>query len=233
MDLRCFKIFLLISISFAAQIWGQMPISLHFYDAKHFKIVKGHAVIPKDSCMLYYSDGATRTFIKHTGRFQIYVSCQQDRAGDEDVRMVMETPSSVDTFMVSWEKWQYCKVERYIEEDGYWQFSYINNVDKRRLYLRHLILLQDTTYVPPPTTFFKVTWDANKEEDLAGYKVHFGIRRDDYEHTVDVGNKTFFLVERKHFNLLLNTIYYFAVTAYDTAGNESKFSKQVTGIREK
>ena len=62
-----------------------------------------------------------------------------------------------------------------------------------------------------------VAWDANSESDLAGYSVHYGTASGTYIYHINAGNKTSQLVS----NLSNGATYYFAVTAYDTAGNES------------
>jgi len=68
-----------------------------------------------------------------------------------------------------------------------------------------------------------VSWNANSELDLAGYKIYYGKSSGSYESQVYVGNVTSYhltgLEEGKH--------YYFAVTALDFSGNESTFSKEV------
>ena len=70
----------------------------------------------------------------------------------------------------------------------------------------------------------KVSWDANSEGDLAGYKVYYGQASGNYSQVVDLGNKT--TVDVK--NLTRGRTYYFAVTAYDQSGNESGFSTEVS-----
>jgi hypothetical protein len=61
---------------------------------------------------------------------------------------------------------------------------------------------------------------ANTEADLAGYKVHVGTSSGAYNKTYDAGNKTSFTIS----NLPKGVTYYFAVTAYDKVGNESRYS---------
>lgn len=68
-----------------------------------------------------------------------------------------------------------------------------------------------------------VSWDANTEADLKGYRVYFGNASRSYSFTYDVGSKT----ELRLDTLRENTPYYFSVTAYDTAGNESGYSEEV------
>lgn len=71
-----------------------------------------------------------------------------------------------------------------------------------------------------------VAWDPNTEDDLAGYKVYYGTQSGNYDFVVDVGNVAQYTVS----NLEPETQYYFAVTAYDTSGNESDFSEEVGSI---
>ncbi|HTG45608.1 MAG TPA: chitobiase/beta-hexosaminidase C-terminal domain-containing protein [Verrucomicrobiae bacterium] len=67
-----------------------------------------------------------------------------------------------------------------------------------------------------------VAWDANRETDLAGYRVYYG--PDKAPPTkVDVGRNTSLTLT----NLAGNTPYYFYATAYNTAGLESDPSAQV------
>jgi len=71
----------------------------------------------------------------------------------------------------------------------------------------------------------KVAWDPNTESDLAGYKVYHGVASRNYTSVIDVGNVTQYTVN----NLNYGTTYFFAVTAYDLAGNESDYSEEVSG----
>ncbi len=68
-----------------------------------------------------------------------------------------------------------------------------------------------------------LAWDANTEPDVAGYKVHYGLSRLTYTTHLDVGNVVAYTVT----NLAASTSYYFAVTAYDSYGNESGYSNEV------
>ncbi|KKP80221.1 MAG: hypothetical protein A2271_02845 [Candidatus Moranbacteria bacterium RIFOXYA12_FULL_35_19] len=72
-----------------------------------------------------------------------------------------------------------------------------------------------------------LSWNANSETDLAGYKIYYGKkpRTDDcpkggYEKVVDVGKKVNYTVN----NLELGQTYYFSVTSYNSAKKESCFS---------
>ncbi len=71
----------------------------------------------------------------------------------------------------------------------------------------------------------QVTWNPNTEEDLAGYRLYVGQASGQYGEPVDVGNVTGHVMEiiPQH-----GATYYFALTAYDTSGNESGYSDEAT-----
>jgi len=71
----------------------------------------------------------------------------------------------------------------------------------------------------------QVTWNPNTEEDLAGYRLYYGAASGQYGEPVDVANVTEHLVE---ITPQYGATYYFALTAYDTSGNESEFSNEAT-----
>ena len=66
-------------------------------------------------------------------------------------------------------------------------------------------------------------WNANTEQDLSGYIIYQGTSSKDYDASMDVGKWTSATIA----NLEDNETYYFAVTAYDTEGNESGYSNEV------
>jgi len=71
-------------------------------------------------------------------------------------------------------------------------------------------------------------WDANTESDLAGYYVYMGTRSGAYAQRVDVSlTNTPNAPEVTIGDLVEGSTYFFAVTAYDLAGNESGFSNEV------
>ncbi len=71
----------------------------------------------------------------------------------------------------------------------------------------------------------RLLWDKNSESDLKGYKIYYGTAAGNYSKTVDVGKIATYTVN----NLNASTTYYFVLTAYDSAGNESQYSKEVSG----
>ncbi len=68
-----------------------------------------------------------------------------------------------------------------------------------------------------------LSWNANSESDLAGYRVYYGESRP-YSQRLDVGNVTSYTVG----GLLERRTYYFVVTAYDTQNSESGYSNEVS-----
>jgi hypothetical protein len=77
-----------------------------------------------------------------------------------------------------------------------------------------------------------LTWNANPESDLAGYKVYQGTISGQYGPPVTLGTVTTYTMTLPQ--LAVDTIYFWALTAYDTAGNESvksaPVSKLVAGV---
>lgn len=69
-----------------------------------------------------------------------------------------------------------------------------------------------------------ISWDANMEADLMGYRVYYGQASRGYTQIVDVGNINRYRVD------LPDGQWFFAVTAYDTADNESGYSAEVNTI---
>jgi PKD repeat protein len=69
----------------------------------------------------------------------------------------------------------------------------------------------------PPTT----NSDNTPLTDLASYKIHYGTLSGYYTQSIDVGNLTSYQMS------IDENIYYFAVTAVDTKGNESVYSQEV------
>ncbi len=79
---------------------------------------------------------------------------------------------------------------------------------------------------PPATSSATLTWNANTESDLAGYKVYRATAPGAYGAPIATlqGNVTSYVAT----GLQVGTTYYFVVTAYDTAGNESAYSNEVS-----
>ena len=69
-----------------------------------------------------------------------------------------------------------------------------------------------------------LTWSANNESDLAGYRVYYGTASGSYSGSVDAKKVTAFTVV----GLEAGKTYYFALKAYDAAGNLSAYSNQAS-----
>jgi len=68
-----------------------------------------------------------------------------------------------------------------------------------------------------------LAWDPNPEANLKGYKIYYGYTSGNYSFMVDVGNWTSLTIS----GLEAGKTYYFAATAYDTAGEESDMSHEL------
>jgi len=71
-----------------------------------------------------------------------------------------------------------------------------------------------------------ISWEANTESDLFGYKIYYGISSRSYSSVIDVGNVLEYTIN----NLSIGQTYYIAVTAYDAALNESNYSEEISII---
>lgn len=71
-----------------------------------------------------------------------------------------------------------------------------------------------------------LTWDPNTQPDFAGYNVYYGTASGTYSTRLNVGNVTSYTVT----NLSDTATYFLAVTAYDTASNESDYSNEVYNL---
>jgi fibronectin type 3 domain-containing protein len=78
----------------------------------------------------------------------------------------------------------------------------------------------------PATSSATLTWNANTEGDLAGYKVYRATSSGAYGVPLATlqGNVTSYIAT----GLQTGTTYFFVITAYDNAGNESAFSTEVS-----
>lgn len=72
-----------------------------------------------------------------------------------------------------------------------------------------------------PAGVAKLSWTPTV--GVAGFKVYYGTSPRSYANSIDVG-----MVSSYSVNGLAPGTYYFAVTAYDSAGNESVFSSEVS-----
>jgi hypothetical protein len=89
------------------------------------------------------------------------------------------------------------------------------------------LLVAESTFTPKLiyAAPLHLAWNANTEEDLSGYRVYYGRVSGHYELYVDVGNVTEYMLDDIGFQQ--DVIYYIAITAYDTSGNESDFSTEM------
>jgi len=198
-------------------VWGQT----YFYEAEDLEIVDGPVVMAEDTVMIFYSWGTIQIpNLNLTGNCEITVFAREDFAGDDHVRMRIATPSFTDTVLVDSGEWQEYDVIGEVESSGNWRFSFINDYSGRRMYMDWIRIRK----VDFEGTVF-LSWNPNSEADLAGYRTFRGKESQSYNVMKDVGNVTADTLEN-----LADGRYYFSVTAYDTAANESEFSEEVSAV---
>ena len=89
-----------------------------------------------------------------------------------------------------------------------------------------LTVVSSTSTSGSTTRTVTLSWTASTESDLAGYKVYRATASGAYDAPITtLNNSTTSYVAS---GLQQDTIYFFVITAYDTAGNESPFSIEVT-----
>jgi hypothetical protein len=93
-------------------------------------------------------------------------------------------------------------------------------------FLRGLVFVWFLSITPTlvTATSLELSWNANMESDLAGYIVNYGNTSSNYTSSVDVGKATSYEIN----NVTNGKTYYVALTAYDTSGNESADSQEVS-----
>ena len=69
-----------------------------------------------------------------------------------------------------------------------------------------------------------ITWNANSDADLAGYKVYYGTQARTYGTVVDVQRSTSYSIS----NVQSGSTYYVTVASYDNSGNESSKSTELS-----
>jgi len=72
----------------------------------------------------------------------------------------------------------------------------------------------------------KLAWSANKEPNIAGYKVYYGTAPGKYGPGIEVGNVTKYTLR----GLIKRQRYYIAIKVYTKSGEESAFSQEVSGV---
>ncbi len=87
---------------------------------------------------------------------------------------------------------------------------------------RSLARFQNALVVPAIT--ITISWQANDEPDISGYRIYYGDRSRNYHSVIEVGNKTQHVLT----DVQEDQPIFFALTAVDTAGNESPFSKEAS-----
>ena len=69
-----------------------------------------------------------------------------------------------------------------------------------------------------------LTWDQNSGDGTTGYKIYYGDTSKKYSTILDAGNQARYTIT----NLIEGKTYFIAITAYNSSGKESGFSKEIS-----
>ena len=102
-----------------------------------------------------------------------------------------------------------------------------NPGDSRLHFILFFLMLGSIAFLHLPNTSqsaeLTLAWSPNAEPDVVGYKLHYGTTSRGYSTFIDTGKTTNCTVS----DLAAGTTYYFAVTAYNTAGATSAYSDEI------
>jgi hypothetical protein len=102
------------------------------------------------------------------------------------------------------------------------------------VFVSFLALLCMVSTTQAQTTNLDVTfgWNANAESDLAGYRLYEGITPGNYIQVYDIPVSDLTDPADPEYTITVpKNIYYWALTAYDTSGNESGYSDEVDSVK--
>lgn len=159
--------------------------------------------------------------------YKIRIRAREDHAGIDFAQCEMYASDYLCYFEINKETFDIYETEIKSLGDSIHFFHYGNDYPNERN-----VELDFVEFIPlqtiPDTGMATLTWDANTEPDLAGYRVWWGLKSRSYDAVINVGDTTLFTV----YWLPMNVRLYFAATAYDTADNESGFSNEVDTLIE-
>lgn len=96
----------------------------------------------------------------------------------------------------------------------------------RQVRLLHCALLLLLSALPLSAGSITLDWFRNPEPDIAGYKVYYGTVSGQYTTSANAGTSTNITIS----GLTGGQTYFFAATAYNTAGRESKPSTEISSL---
>lgn len=93
-------------------------------------------------------------------------------------------------------------------------------------FYKALVLIISSIFITSDAFAARATlsWDNNIEADLSGYRLHIGNKSRNYFVVTPVGKTTEVTLD----DLIPGRTYYFALSAFDSEGNESEFSNEVS-----
>lgn len=188
-------------------------------------VTSGPAVLPTDSSLYFWSWGTASFQSNYKGKCYLTLRIRQDKAGEENAEIEVYNNGNLSYITVEETTFTEKTIKFEIDSVNYIHFG--NDYPQERNVELDWIEYVQLMHVPD-TGKVILAWDANTEPDLAGYRLWWGLKSRSYDAVIDVGDTTQFTV----YWLPMNVRLYFAVTAYDTASNESLFSNEVDTLIE-
>ena len=193
-------------------------------EAENTSFVSGETVLFTDSSLYFLSWGTVSFSSEYVGLCSLTFRIRQDKAGDENAKLTVYNSYDLCYIEVAETTYAIKKIEFKIDKINFAHFGndyWVYGGEDRNLEIDWIELKPIQSI--PDTAKVIVSWDRNTEADLAGYIVRYGFESRKYSKSYDAGIDTFKLL----YNLPFNKRMFFAVTAYDTADNESGFSNEV------
>ena len=94
----------------------------------------------------------------------------------------------------------------------------------RRFHASVVALVASLIAFPALAAQVSLAWDPSPAPTVTGYYLYYGVASQTYTSQIDVGNQTTYTVS----NLTAGQTYFFSVTAYDAARNESAHSNEAS-----
>ena len=207
---------------FLATVQTYSQVEIH--EGEYMNVLYGPYVIKTDTSMIFYSYGTVGFSSLLAGNLKVTIRAREDYAGNEHAILMLDYPNGwADVIEVNSTHYDNFVLHQDSMKAGNYQLSFMNDSPTERDVHLDYVKIE---WIVPDTGKAILRWDPNSEPDLKGYKIYYGYQTGHYSYIQSVLKAVHYKVT----GLKFFVPWYFAVTAYDTAGNESEFSQEVSII---